>query len=253
MSTRTYLVRVLAGVAGGCAAANKTEQMVVKPDAQRTSSVAPGDAESDAAADENKKSDAKKKAEKEAKRAKLTRDLKIARQKVAQAQLAMDHQRADDDEAVRKAAADRGLAAAKLEDLEKHSAPVRLEKARLSFKGAEDSVLESREELEQLEMMYNEQELGDKTSEIVIARAKRRLERAQWNLNIQTQELQNLEKETIPLERQELQLKVEAGEGEQRTKVRSVEANLLDKRIALISAEAEVARIETELKVLDVE
>jgi hypothetical protein len=199
MSTRTYLVLVLAGVVGGCVVANKTEQMVVKPDAQRTSSVAPGDAEPDAGSDENKKSDAKKKAGKEAKRAKLARDLEVARQKVAQAQLVMDHQRANDEEAVRKAGADRDLAAAKLEDLEKHSAPVKLEKARLSFKEAEDNVLESREELEQLEMMYSEQEFGDKTSEIVIARAKRRLERAQWDLKIQTQELQNLEKETIPL------------------------------------------------------
>ena len=253
MSTRMYLALVLAGVAGGCAATNNTEQMVVKPDAQRTLSVAPGDAESGAASDENKKSDAKKKAEKEAKRAKLTRDLEVARQKVAQAQLAIDHQRADDEEAVRKAAADRDLAAAKLEDFEKHSAPVKLEKARLSFKKAEDSVLESREELEQLKMMYNEQELGDKTSEIVIARAKRWLERAEQDLRIQTQDLQNLEKETIPLERRELQLKVEAGEGEQQTKVRSAEANVLEKRIALISAEAEVTRIEIELKVLDVE
>lgn len=253
MSTRTYLVLVLAGVAGGCAATNKTEQMVVKPDAQQTSSAVPGDAESGAASDENKKSDAKKKAEKEAERAKLTRDLKIARQKVAQAQLAIDHQRADDEEAVRKAAADRDLAAAKLEDLEKHSAPVRLDKARLSFKRAEDKVLESREELEQLEMMYAEEELGDKTREIVIARAKRWLEQAERDLKIQRQELQNLEKETIPLERRELQLKVEASTAEHQNKVRSVDTNLLEKRIALISAEAEVARLETELKVLDVE
>ena len=244
MSTRTHflLVLLLTG-GGGCAALQKADRTTVTADSQRTATAAPDVAESDA----------KAKAEKEAKRAKLTRDLAIARQKVRQAELAMGHQPADDEDTVRKAAAERDIAAAKVEDFEKHSAPVKLEKARLSLKRAEDNFRESEEELEQLEMMYSEQELGDKTSEIVIRRAKRRLERARWNLNIQHQELHNLDKETIPLERRELQVKVEAGEAQHQSKLRLAGANLLDKRISLMSAQAEVARLETELKNIDLE
>ena len=257
MPTRRYpvLLLMLTGLLSGCAATKKPDRTLVVVYAQRTPSPAPGAAESDAASNEKteKESDAKTKADKEAKRAKLTQGLEIARQKVVEAQLAIDHQRADDEEEKRKTAADRDIAAAKLEDFEERSAPVKLEKARLSLKRAEDSVVESREELEQLEMMYSEEELADKTREIVIRRAKRRLDRAQWNLNIQREELQNLEKETIPLERRELQLKVEASAAQHQNKVRSTEANLLGKRISLMSAQAEVARIETELKNLDLE
>lgn len=253
--THFVLVLLLAGFAGGCATLGQAERTTVAAESRQTASAAPVVAESGAASDEKteKKSEAKTKAEKEAKRAKLTRDLEIAREKVAQAQLAMDHQRADDEDAVRKAAAERDLAAAKVEDFEKRSAPVRVEKAQLSLKRAQDNVIEAEEELEQLEMMYGEQELAEKTSEIVIARAKRRIERARWNLNIQRQELHNLENETIPLERRELVLKVEAGEIQHQGKLRSAETNMLEKQIALMSAHAEVARLEIELKNLDVE
>lgn len=257
MSNRTHLVLVflLIGAVGGCAALKQPGRTAVAAEARQTASAAPVGAESETASDEKteKKSEAKTKAEKEAKRAKLTRDLEIAREKIAQAQLAMDHQRADDEDAVRKAAAERDLAAAKVGDFEKHSAPVRVEKAQLSLKRAQDNLIEAEEELEQLEMMYGEQELAEKTSEIVIARAKRRIERARWHLNIQRQELHNLENETIPLERRELVLKVEAGEIQHQSKLRSAETNMLEKQIALMSAHAEVARLEIELKNLDVE
>ena len=253
MCTRTVLVGVLAGMLGGCAAASKTDRTVTQADAEPIPSPTSAEAEHDAEAKEKEKSEAQTKAEKEAKRAKLTRDLEIARQKITQAQLALEHQKADDDSSVQKTAAARDLAAAKLEDFEKRTAPMKLEKARFALKRTEDGVLESREELEQLEMMYSEEELGDKTREIVIERAKRRLGRAERGLEIQLTELQNLEKETIPLERLELQLKTEAGAAEHQSKERSAEANLLEKRISLMSAQAEVARIETELKNLDVE
>jgi hypothetical protein len=244
---------MLTGTVGGCATTKKTDQAAVRADTQESAPPQACTAQPGEPSEAEKKSQAKAEAEKEANRAKLTRELEIALRKVARAQLAADHQEADNEKALQKAAGERELAAAKLEDFDKQGAPVRLEKAQLSLKRAEDNVLESREELEQLQMMYGEEELGEKTSEIVIARAKRRLERAEWNLNIQRQELQDLQNATIPLERRELQLKQEAAEAELQSTQRTAESSLLEKRIALMSAEAEVAHIQTELKNLDVE
>jgi len=106
---------------------------------------------------------------------------------------------------------------------------------------------EAKEELEQLEMMYKNQDLADMTKEIVIRRGKRRVERATQRLALQEREHQRLEQNTLPLERTKL-----AGEVEEKTRDlerarRTSESSLLDRRIALMSAESDVVRIETEL------
>ncbi|MCH8251975.1 MAG: hypothetical protein IID36_05930 [Planctomycetes bacterium] len=265
MSKPVHLITLFAMTValGGCSTQEKRMQPAVVADAERNTATAADEGSADAGSkedaddakddEEKEKSEAKKKAEKDAKRAKLTRDLAIAKVKIAQAEMALDHQHADDEETLRKTAADRDVAAAKLEDFEKRSMPVRLDKARLALQRADDGVRQSREELEQLEMMYAESELGDKTREIVIIRAKRRLERAEWNLRIQQAEMNNLEKNTIPLEHHDLQLKYEAAAAAHTGKSRSAKSSQFGKTLAIMSAESEVVRLETELANMDLE
>ncbi len=255
MANRLQLVFALVPISllVGCAATQHGTKTVASATDQPVAAGADEPAATAKSEKGEEESEAKKAAKKAAKRAKLVSDLEIARQKVTQAQLASTHQQADDEEAVRKAAADLDVASAKLVEFNERTAPVRLDRARLSLKGAEDRVVESREELEQLEMMYAEEELGDKTREIVITRAKRRLARAEWNLRIQQTDLANLEGEKIPLERHELELKVAAASATHDGKMRSANASTLAKQISLMSAEADVVRLDTELKNHDVE
>lgn len=57
--------------------------------------------------------------------------------------------------------------------------PRRLAEDALDLQQSSDGLLETREELAQLEMMYSGAELGDATAEIVLNRTRRRLQRAE--------------------------------------------------------------------------
>lgn len=212
----------------------------------------PGDQNKQPAAKPDKGADEEenpelKAAKKANERAKLDRDLAVAERKLVKARLALEHQRAKDQAAIDTATAELDIARNKLKDFTENQAPVRLEQAKLNLKSAQDYLMEAEEELEQLELMYKEDDLADKTREIVIQRAKRRIERQQWQLKIRQQELHNLEQQTLPLEERDLRhaqhQKAEAlAEAE-----RSAEANQLEKTIAVLSAEAEVAHLQAQL------
>lgn len=190
---------------------------------------------------------AKEKAERRARQARLTRELAIARVKLEQARLAADHQALDSKEAILKAEQERELSGSKLEDLQKNQGPSRLDKAKHGLKGAEDSLRENEEELAQLEMMYAESELGDKTKEIVIQRAKRRLEQVRWWLSIQQNDLTLLSEHSLPLETREAQQQLDDKTRALDAARRAADAAAIAKKIELLSAESEIARIEQEL------
>jgi len=191
--------------------------------------------------------------EKVLKRAKLARELEIARQKVRKAELALQNQRADDQAAIDKARVERELAEIKLKKFESQDAPHKLAETRLSLKNAQDNLKEQEEELEQLEMMYKEEDLADKTREIVLERGRRRLERARMSLANQQNALQILEQHTQPFELAELRSQVTQKDQALDGARRSAEAKLLEKQIDLWSAQAEVTRMEEELAELDKE
>lgn len=199
-------------------------------------------------AKEKEKEKEKAKAERRSRQARLERELAIAKVKFDQAKLASDQQNSDSKDALDRANQDRQLTTEKLDDLEKNQGPSRLEKAKHSLKGAEDSLKENEEELAQLEMMYAESELGDKTKEIVIQRAKRRLEQVRWWLNIQQKDLELLRDHSLPIEIRELKQQVEDKTRAVDAAKRAAEAASLGKKIEIMSAESEIARIEQELK-----
>jgi hypothetical protein len=187
------------------------------------------------------------------KRAKLVRELAIANEKVKRAQRAVKDQEADNAAAIEQARREQELARTKLGNFEQKHAPLRLEEARLNLRGAQDNLREAEEELQQLEMMYAEGDLADKTSEIVLNRGKRRIDRARIALTNQQTALANLENHTLTYEASELRSGLAQKSDGLTTAQRAAEAKMHDKHIDLMAAEAEVMRIQQEIADVDKE
>ncbi len=181
-------------------------------------------------------------------REKLQRELAISREKVAQCEATAAVEAADNADALARATAAQALSADKLRHLESADAPARVDAARLRLQEATDGLQEAREELAQLEEMYKETELADKTREIVIQRTKRRLARAEWSLRNQTLAVELLEKQKLPLEIADgrKQLNDDSRAVEQQKRKNDLAG--LAKKIELLSARSEVARVESELR-----
>lgn len=188
-----------------------------------------------------------------AKRDGVTRKLDIARQKHAKSNLAAEYGKIENQNKIAKAEQDLDIATTKLQHHEQYTAPNRLARGQLDLRYAEDRYKESQEEMTQLELMYAEEDFADKTKEIVLQRGQRRLERSRTNLDIRSTDLLFLQNHSLPLQYKELQFKFEqAGLLLDKTQ-RDAKASELDKQIAILTAEAEVTKLEFELQVLDEE
>ncbi len=201
-----------------------------------------------------KKKDAtKSETKKVAKRDGKTRKLDIARQKLAKSSLAAEYSKIENQNQIAKAEQDLEIATTKLQHHEQYTAPNRLARGQLDQRYAEDRYEESQEEMQQLELMYAEEDFADKTKEIVLQRGRRRLERSRTNLDIRGKDYLFLQNHSLPLQHKELQFKFEqAGLLLEKTQ-RDARAGELDKQIAILTAEAEVAKLEYELQELEEE
>jgi hypothetical protein len=161
---------------------------------------------------------------------------------IARLQLAVAEQRAET--ARLRKEKELELQRGELAQFDESEAPNRLAKAKLELARRRDALAEQEEELAQLEMMYEQQDLSDKTREIVLARGKRRVERAQEELAIAERETTALESRTLPRERGKLALEIEIKERELLESKSDAEATLLEKRLALRAAEDAIAAAE---------
>lgn len=80
----------------------------------------------------------------------------------------------------------------------------RLREAELNLQASTDRLLDTREELAQLELMYGASELGDATAEIVLERTRRRLMLAELRHKLTEQEVGELETRRLPRELEDL-------------------------------------------------
>lgn len=243
-SLRLLVVLMIPAVLAGCSAAHSKS-----PAARNDGATAPAKTEEPKKSDDDTTAD--ELADTRLDRAKLDRDLAIAREKVAQTELAGQQQQAASRDALARAEKAVEISTNKLRFLETQDAPARLEQARLGFQGAQDGVQESREELTQLEEMYKETELADKTREIVIQRAKRRLARAEWYLKNEQKSLELLEKERIPLEIADARKQLDVDSKALAEEQRKAAAGAVSQKIDLLNAQSEVTRIEAEIAKLD--
>jgi len=172
------------------------------------------------------------------------RELATAQDKlaIARLQLELGQHRAQSGRARREA--ELQLARGELTQFEESDAPNQLAKSKLEIQRRRDSLFEQQEELAQLEMLYEKQDLADKTREIVLQRGKRRVERAQEELAIAEREAATLETKALPRQRAKLALEVESRTRELDEQRAEAEVGQLEKRLALRAAEAELQALQ---------
>jgi len=189
----------------------------------------------------------------DARRDEVQRKLDIASRKKTKSMLKNEHSEVDRQIKLAKAEEELSLAQTRFQHFQEHTAPTRLQRAELSLQGSKDGVTEAEEELQQLELMYGEEDFADQTKEIVLERQKRRLQRSKRNLEIRQKELDFLKSFSLPLETREHELAVENAERKLKQTQRQVEATKLDLEIVIMNAEAEIAKREFQLKELEEE
>lgn len=82
--------------------------------------------------------------------------------------------------------------------------PTRLAKAELDLKDSQDYATSQDEEMKQLELLYEKDDLGDKTKEIVLARGRRQHQRAQERLALAKRDFEDLKGFQLEQQRQKL-------------------------------------------------
>jgi hypothetical protein len=115
-----------------------------------------------------------------------------------------------------------------------------LAKSQIELTRHRDALVEQQEELAQLEMLYEKQDLADKTREIVLQRGQRRVARAQEELAIAERDAKTLEERTLPRQHDRLKIEIETKTYELNELKPEAEAALLEKRMAVRAAEAEL-------------
>jgi hypothetical protein len=166
---------------------------------------------------------------------------------------ALDHASAEASEAIDLEKAERELRLAQ-EDLQHFvdvEMPRRLAEDALGLRGSYDNLLETREELAQLEMMYGESTLGDATEEIVLNRSRRRLERAEESYRLREERSLEVRERSLPREREKLELEVRVKSVALQNVQRKLEKNRLARAADLRGLDVEALKLERELRDMD--
>jgi len=237
MKSKLMLLASFAGLVAILAAASRFS-VIQDQDAAKKA------AESKEAQEAKEKKEARDKA---LKIAALEREYPIAKEKLENARREMADGAADAQAAMAKLQKELLLAKTKLETYEKREMPSKTAKGQLDLQGTKDFLDNNKEELEQLELMYKEQDLADKTREIVIRRAKRDLERSQQRLALQQEDLGILLERTLPQEREKLTLDVEEKQREIGKAERAAQKAAGAQKVAVMAAESDIKRIEAEM------
>ena len=209
--------------------------------------------------DKNKEKDKDKEKEKAGespedlaqKRRGVERKLEIARLKMDQARMSAESARISAELAVRHAKTEHDLAVGKMTQYLEIDSKNKIEQAELSLRGAKDRAREAAEELAQIEMMYEGQDLDDRTAEFVINRGKRNAERAARQIGIQERSLAALSKHEVPREIRRMELDVHRKKAAVQKAERELRATDLKNKIAILTAESALVGHEEELAKLD--
>lgn len=192
----------------------------------------------------------KKAAERTAKMASLTRRLHIAELKLQQTRLENDSSLTSANEAVQSAAEEFQIAEGELTQFREFDSVQRREQAAMSLQSSRDRAEEAAAELQQIELMYEDQDLDDRTAEFVIQRGRRNAERAQQRIALEEMAMQALTQHELPRELQKRTLAVQQKQVALESARRARELAKLKVQVSLASAESEIAGIREELELL---
>ena len=140
------------------------------------------------------------------------------------------------------------LATSRLARFQDVQAPQRLAEGRLDLQGVRDRAQEAADELAQIEIMYEEQDLNDKTAEFVVSRGKRRAQRAKERIELQETALRSLEERELPDEEKRMTLEVDRAKAGLAAAERDGEIGRRRKMISVREAENEVKNVEHDLR-----
>ena len=194
-----------------------------------------------AKSEDSKKVDAKKLASQ-------ARAVELARGKLAHARLEQETAKRKHDAAVDQARKALSLADEALEDFKVNEAPLRVRKAELGIKAAEDSHAETLEEFDQLKLMYAEQDLADTTRELVMHRTERRIARSKQELELARAELEHLKEGEIAMENAKLELEVSEKQHALEDAQLDSRVSWNEKELAVLEAQHELAEAEAGAK-----
>jgi len=183
-----------------------------------------------------------------AKVADVGNQIQMARRKLDRAQMDVDQQKSDGDAAVAKATVERDLARKALAHFDAVDMPQRLAKAVLDLKDSSDYMTEQEEEMQQLELMYSKDDLADKTKEIVLARGKRRLDRAKQRYALAQKDHDDLKGVQLPEQRDKLVQALKEKELELQRAQFNAKAGAMDKETAVLAARQEIEKLGRELE-----
>ena len=138
-----------------------------------------------------------------------------------------------------------------LQRFEEIDRPRRLVAAELDLQSSFNRLLQQREEMAQLEMMYSESDLGDATAEIVLSRGRRQLELMEQRYQMDEQRRDTVRDLDLPREHQELQAKVMDGETALVLAQRALEAGRLSRAAARTELDLERMELARELEDLE--
>jgi hypothetical protein len=190
----------------------------------------------------------KEKEEAAAKHAQLERDLALADKRLEKTKLEMQHFEESSRDALARAEQEVDLSTMALKQFTDFEMKIKLDRSQHRLQMTKDGLEEAKEEMAQLEMMYKEQDLADKTREIVLRRGKRRVERAEAGLAIEMRDQEQLATQTLPLEEKRLKMDLESKQKALAQTRRTTEEALADKKIALMSCEFDVTKIKSEIE-----
>lgn len=186
-------------------------------------------------------------AAKAAKAAKHVRDVELARRKLTQARLEQEADEKKHRAAIDQSGRELSLADEALEQFTLYESPMRVKKAELELKEQEDGLAENLEEFEQLKLMYAEQDLADKTRELVVHRTERRIEQKRKELELARTTLEQLKTGDLAQERAKLALEV--SEKQHAADAAQLDAYVAanEKALAVLSAEHDLADAEADV------
>ena len=169
-------------------------------------------------------------------------ELEANRQAAALAEAELAAQELEGQASVARARKDLELATARQAQYRDAESVRKLQESALEVQRSRDQIDDAREELAQLEKLYQGNDLADSTKEIVLKRGRRGLERSATALALKELEAKALKECLIPLELARLQLEVDQKQGELDRATRGAALQLRQKRLGLARAQVEIQK-----------
>lgn len=171
------------------------------------------------------------------------RKVAVQRRKIELAQLELEAAAAKHESAMLAARAELQMAESELETFRAYEVGTRVDSAQLDLRGTKDRAQEAAEELAQIELMYEDQDLDDRTAEFVVQRGRRNAERAAQRIAIEERGLERLTQRTLPAEEAKLALGVERARAGLRDTEAGARIELEQKRMELDDLRHELTKL----------